>query len=236
MRIGIDFDNTIVRYDELFARMAVERGMIEAGSDALQSKTSIRDDLRRRGLEAEWTRMQGEAYGPRIGEAAPFPGVLEFLRQCRGVRVSIISHKTVHPFAGAAHNLHAAAYGWLARKRFFTADIGLSPDDVYFETTKEAKVARIAAAGCDVFIDDLTDILLHPAFPAGVERVLFAPAGDSSPRILPAGEDSQRDASDSVRRGPWTPSDKDESNYRPPCRELRSWAEAGEVLFQKVMS
>ena len=67
MRIGIDFDNTIVCYDEIFHRLAVERGLI--GPDAPRGKSMVRDALRRSGREAEWTRLQGEAYGPRIGEA-----------------------------------------------------------------------------------------------------------------------------------------------------------------------
>ena len=67
--------------------------------------------------------------------------------------------------------------GWLARNGFFTADIGLSPDDVFLEETKEAKLARIASLDCSIYIDDLPEILLHPAFPSAVQRVLFDPAG-----------------------------------------------------------
>ncbi|NDC62910.1 MAG: aminoglycoside phosphotransferase family protein, partial [Planctomycetia bacterium] len=47
----------------------------------------------------------------------------------------------------------------------------------FFEETKEAKLARIAAIGCTQFVDDLPELLVHPQFPAGVRRVLFDPHG-----------------------------------------------------------
>ena len=44
MVIGIDFDNTIVSYDDLFHRLATERGLIPAAFPS--RKTSMRDFLR----------------------------------------------------------------------------------------------------------------------------------------------------------------------------------------------
>ena len=42
--IGIDFDNTIVCYDDVFARVAVELGLVPP--KVATSKTAIRDHLR----------------------------------------------------------------------------------------------------------------------------------------------------------------------------------------------
>ncbi|MBI2360879.1 MAG: hypothetical protein HYV04_18575 [Deltaproteobacteria bacterium] len=81
MRIGIDFDNTIVCYDQMFHRIALERGLIPASLPA--TKGHVRDMLRRMGREEEWTEMQGQVYGKRLHEAEPFPGVLEFFTLCR---------------------------------------------------------------------------------------------------------------------------------------------------------
>ena len=39
--------------------------------------------------------------------------------------------------------------------RELASDTGLSPESVYLELTKQAKIDRIAALGCDVFVDDL---------------------------------------------------------------------------------
>ena len=176
MIICVDFDNTIVCYDALFHRVAQERGLIPDNLPV--NKTAVRDHLRTTGREDVWTEMQGEVYGSRMAEAAPYPGVIEFFRACReqGIPVRIISHKTRHPYLGERHDLHAAARNWLQLQGFLgAAQIGLSETEVFFELTKEAKLSRIAACGCTHFIDDLPELLLAPHFPAEVERLLFDP-------------------------------------------------------------
>ncbi|NLI76240.1 MAG: haloacid dehalogenase-like hydrolase [Candidatus Riflebacteria bacterium] len=177
-RIGLDFDNTIIRYDEVFRQVAVGRGLVPA--DLPPTKTAVRDFLRRAGREPAWTELQGVVYGPGIGAAEPFPGVLDFFRACRrdGMAVCIISHKTRVPYAGEPHDLHAAAMGWLEAQGFFRPDgIGLARADVWFEETKAGKLARIAERGCTHFLDDLPELLTDPAFPAIGGRCLFDPGG-----------------------------------------------------------
>jgi hypothetical protein len=178
MLIGVDFDNTIVSYDALFHRIATERGLIPA--DLPVNKTAVRDHLRATGREEIWTEMQGEVYGARMAEAAPFPGVREFFRVCRerGVAVVIISHKTRHPFRGEQHDLHTAARTWLALQGFFdAAGAGLRDEAVHFELTKADKITRIRTAGCTHFIDDLPELLTDATFPTTIERLLFDPSG-----------------------------------------------------------
>lgn len=178
MRIGIDFDNTIVSYDALFHQVAMEQGHIDRSVPV--SKGHVRDVMRQAGREPEWTAMQGLVYGARMAEAAPFPGVQEFFRQARtrGIELVIVSHKTRHPFAGPPYDLHAAALGWLEVQGFFeAADLGLGRDRVHLMPTKEGKLARIGELACDAFIDDLPEILSESGFPAGVERLLFDPSG-----------------------------------------------------------
>jgi len=177
MLIGLDFDNTIVRYDRLFHRLADERGLL--GEPVAVNKTAVRDYLRRIGREPDWTEMQGVGYGPRIADAEPFPGVKDFLAKClaAGAEVRIVSHKTKHPYAGPPFDLHEAAHNFLTAHGFYdTAVTGLSPERVNLALTKRAKIDRIAELGCDVFVDDLTDILAEPGFPAKTRKVLFDPA------------------------------------------------------------
>ena len=114
MIIGIDFDNTITCYDRLFYRLAMERDLIPAALPA--QKEAIRDYLRTQGLEDVWTELQGLAYGLRIGEAEPFPGVERFFSDCRnsGVAVIVISHKTRLPVRGPQVDLQQAACSWLS--------------------------------------------------------------------------------------------------------------------------
>jgi hypothetical protein len=115
-------------------------------------------------------------------EAEPAPGVESFLAACAAarVRVSIVSHKTEFPALGERVNLRDAARAWLAA-RGFEARHGIDPSDVHFLGTLAEKLARIAASGCTHFVDDLVEVLGHPAFPPGVERILYAPPGGAPP-------------------------------------------------------
>lgn len=169
MRIGIDLDNTLVRYDDVFHRLAHERGLIDAAVPPV--KDAVRDALRRSGREDAWTELQGCVYGPGMEHAEPFDGALEFLRRCRelGVAARVISHRTRTPFLGPAYDLHASARAWLARH-------GIDRD-VWLEETKAAKLCRIAELSVTHFVDDLPEFLTEPGFPDRVARVLFDPSG-----------------------------------------------------------
>jgi hypothetical protein len=177
--LGVDLDNTLVCYDQLCWRLAVERGWIAA--DIPPRKTAVRNELRRLGREPNWTALQGEIYGPLMTEAVPFPGALDAFRDChaQGLPVCIVSHRTPTPIAGPAYDMHAAARAWLEQWGFLDSrSSGLTNDRVYLEPTKIGKLACIAHVGCRWFVDDLPELLLEPTFPAGVRRILFSPHGD----------------------------------------------------------
>jgi len=176
--IGVDLDNTIVCYDDLLRAVALERGLIPKSLPA--SKQALRDWLRRAGREDLWTELQGYVYGIRMDEARPFPRALEFFARCRDldVPVVIISHRSRYPYLGEKHDLHQAARAWLAAHGFCDPSrAGLRADRVHLELTKQDKLARIASAACSHFIDDLPEFLDEPAFPTGVEKILFDPGG-----------------------------------------------------------
>ena len=52
--------------------------------------------------------------------------------------------------------------------------MGLTPDQVFFEETRTEKLARIGSLGCTHFVDDLEEVLLHPAFPSATARIWFS--------------------------------------------------------------
>jgi len=176
MRIGIDFDNTIICYDRIFHAAAVARELIP--EDTGHDKTAVRDYLRAAGNEDAWTELQGIVYGKDIDRAKPYPDVKRFIldRIAHGDDVFIVSHKTKFPYIGEPHNLHDAARNWLFNNNILvsTGD-GLLETSAFFELTKEDKLARIAALSCDVFIDDLPEFLREPGFPKPTHRVLFDP-------------------------------------------------------------
>lgn len=176
MILGIDLDNTLVCYDQLFWQLACERGWIPKSVPC--RKECVRDELRRQGREADWTLLQGEVYGPRMVDAVLFPHVLSALQDLHqaGWKLHIISHRSRTPFAGPPHDLHASARTWLQSQGFLDEQCtGLTPARVFLETEKSAKLARIQQLGCDCFIDDLPELLTDEKFPPGVQRVHFDP-------------------------------------------------------------
>lgn len=187
MRIGIDFDNTIACYEGVFHAAALERGLIPA--DLAADKNAVRDYLNGSGRKDAFTELQGYVYGARMDLVAPYAGFAEFIALAKGHELFVVSHKTRHPILGPRYDLHAAARGFLtARGISGEGDGRIAEANIYFELTKEAKVARAGALGLDVFIDDLPEILLMPGFSEATRLVLFDPHGS-----FPAGVDDRPD-------------------------------------------
>ncbi len=187
--IGVDFDNTLVSYDELMQAIALKEGWLSleaagAGSGRGANKRQIRDQLRRlTDGETLWQRLQARAYGTEIAAAPLMDGVEEFLVACRqrGATVYVVSHKTASAAADlAGSNLRAAALAWMEEHGFFAPGrFGLSRSHVFFESTRREKVQRITALGCTHYIDDLEDTFSEPGFPGLTEKILYAPEGAS---------------------------------------------------------
>ncbi len=171
----MDFDNTLVCYDGVFHRSAAERGLIP--SDLPAGKNDVRDYLNASGRGDEFTQLQGYVYGARMDLASLYPGVIEFLATARegGHTLFIVSHKTRRPVRGEPYDLHASARRFLETQGVVGDGVALPPERVFFEETKQLKVARIAALDLDVFIDDLPEILVMPGFPARTLPLLFDP-------------------------------------------------------------
>ena len=169
MIIGIDFDNTIINYDEVFYLVAKERFQLHQSIPI--NKVAVREFLRSTGNESSWTEMQGYVYGERMNDAKIFPGFLSFLNLAKnnGHIIYVISHKTKHPVLGPKYDLRKAAYDWIS------ANTCLNHENIYFESTKEDKIKRISSLKCDAFIDDLPEILESEFFPVDTRRLLFDP-------------------------------------------------------------
>ena len=173
----MDFDNTIIRYDAVFVSEAVELGLIPA--DFVGTKQLVRDTIRLQpGGETAWQKLQGYVYGKGIVKAHIFADLDRFLYHARdtGAHVSVVSHKTEFGHYDPDRvNLRVAAIAWMEGQGFFAVDgFGIRREDVHFAPTRAEKLARIAALGFDVFIDDLEEVLGDPDFPAETTRILFS--------------------------------------------------------------
>ena len=175
--LGLDFDNTLVRYDKLFYKLALEKGLIEESIAA--NKITIRNYLRERGQDEEFTLLQGEVYGARILEAEPAEGMLEVLAKLhqRGIPMVLVSHKTQIPYKGPAYNLHEAAQSWLKQYNFLKKDgLNWNEEDIYFMEKKEEKIKTIKKLNCSHYIDDLPEIL--ELLGEDIEKILYDPEED----------------------------------------------------------
>jgi hypothetical protein len=177
MRIGVDFDNTLVSYDRAFATVGKEEGLLPG--DFVGGKDAAKRRLYRERPDGYlWERLQGLVYGRRIDRAELYEGAAAFFRQCRaqaGWQVYIISHKTLLAHHDPLRtNLRDSALGWMQRQGFFDeSGFGLERSQVFFEDTRDAKVRRIGQLDCQIFVDDLPEVLGHVDMPAACRKILF---------------------------------------------------------------
>lgn len=173
--LGIDFDNTLICYDKLFHQVAIEKGLITHNLPA--DKTAIRNYLREKEQDEQFTLLQGEVYGLRILEAEPAKGSIETLYKLmeRGIDIVLVSHKTEVPYKGPRYNLREGARNWL-KQHGLHDESGTTPiRKVYFENTKKEKIERISKLSCSHFIDDLPEILVELG--SNIEKLLYKPKG-----------------------------------------------------------
>lgn len=178
--IGIDLDNTVVIYDDLFYSLACEQGLIAPG--VKKNKTVVRDLIR--GLpegEFKWQELQGVVYGEQMHRACLADGFDCFVESSRakGLGLVIVSHKTEFGhFAEKRINLREAALDFMRKKGFFdSAGFGFSEHEVFFESSRQEKINRLCELHCECFIDDLIELFEEASFPQGVRKILYAPHG-----------------------------------------------------------
>jgi hypothetical protein len=181
-RIGLDLDNTIINYGDLFYRVARQEEWIP--TECQRDKISVRGYLQSRDRNDLWTELQGLVYGPYLKKAEPYPDVDDFLAECcnQSIPVWIISHKTRFPAKGAQHDLHASASAWLKSSGLVQNGIGgIRNDRVMFCETRSEKIAAIAHTRLTHFVDDLPEVFKDREFPEDVSKYLYAPGGADGP-------------------------------------------------------
>lgn len=187
MRIGIDFDNTIVSYDGVFYETAQalswfvdDKGSSKVGPEK-RSKTAVKSWFIERDNEDGWTELQGIVYGKTISQALPYQGLEKALQALKnaGAKMFVVSHKTRYPIIGDKLDFHQAASDWLN-------DQGLAGyfEDCFFCPEKSLKVARVANLDLNWFVDDLENVLLYPGFPDHTGKIHFVP--EQSPVTQPS--------------------------------------------------
>ena len=178
LRVGLDFDNTIVCYDQAIAVMA--DNVLDLPRMVPRTKLAIRDHLRKANLETEWTCFQGELYGPGMRHAEPFDDAITTMKLlvAAGHELIIVSHRSLQPYAGEPYDLHSSAQRWVAKH---LQSIGLfvgRNESISFLETRGEKIDKIAELRCDAFLDDLPEVLEDARFPPFTKGILFDPSGN----------------------------------------------------------
>src|SRR3990170_7267920 len=174
MHIGIDFDNTIIEYDDMYYRYGVKLNMIP---DSISiNKHAIRRYIKKHFGNNAWVKLQEDVYATYIAEGKKAKGLTEFLLACKSAscQVSIVSHKSRYGYFRKKINLHKAALEWLAQNGCFQFD-QISVHDVHFEESLRDKILRIKKLQCTHFIDDLEKVFVHKEFPKGIAKIMYSP-------------------------------------------------------------
>ena len=77
MKIGFDFDNTIIDYSNIFWNRKINNLIPE---NIEPTKSSVKRYLHSLGKEKEFTKIQGLVYGKEIFRAKPAKNILEILK------------------------------------------------------------------------------------------------------------------------------------------------------------
>jgi len=178
LNIGIDLDNTIISYGDIFHRLAIEKQYISF--DVPKNKKIIRDTIRLLpDGEIKWQKLQGLVYGPMILHATFIKGVFEFIKKAllNQCKIYIVSHKTnFSQYDPTKTNLRNAALMWMEKKSFFDPNyLGLKKDNIFFENNRLEKIKKIEELNCTHFIDDLEETFLEPSFPNHIHKILYSP-------------------------------------------------------------
>lgn len=176
LHIGIDFDNTIVDYGNIFAERASSLGYLDSGVERI--KNEVKKILKESDKgETKWGILQAEVYSEGIRGAIVMEGFGAFVEECRKLNFSltIVSHKSKsNPFDPQRRNLRQPALNWMQTNRFFNENgFGFDLSQIYFAETLEEKIAKIEALNCSHFVDDLLKVLLHPLFPKSTRKIHF---------------------------------------------------------------
>lgn len=173
MIVGFDFDNTLINYTPSFKKLVRKKKNIP--NQINKDKISIRNYFREKNLEHEWTILQGEIYGNGIMDAEVYEGVKQTLKYLLNnkVNVKIISHKTQYPYLGKKVDLRLSAMNWIKKKILSEiSSKNFSEKDIFFENTISEKIEKIKELKCDIYVDDLPEIL--NLLPNNIQRILFS--------------------------------------------------------------
>lgn len=180
-KVGLDFDNTIICYDDVFHTIALKKGWIK--KDFPHSKVLVKEFLVKEDHnDLRWQELQAEAYGEEIFTAHFYPEALQVIKTLKdlGHELHIVSHKSEYSHLRKEVNLRQKALEWMEQNKLLEI---IPPSNVHFAADRNQKVEKIKNLGIDFFLDDLLEVLEHPQFPSSTLRFHFTPGLDVKTKV-----------------------------------------------------
>jgi len=180
VRIGIDFDNTIINYHNVFHSLACEHGYLT--EFVAKNKENVKQAiLEKYGNDMPWQKLQSIAYGKAIFQAKAFEGALSVFQELKaqGHQLFIVSHKSETSHYDPTVQLRSFALQWLKSNNFVDEKL-IDNSSLYFLETLDKKITTISELNLDIFIDDLDKVILHKHFPKTTIGIGFGESRDST--------------------------------------------------------
>ena len=147
MIVGIDLDNTIIKYDNAFIEAAKFLNIILPAGITNKIELKKHCNSLNEG-ELIWQKVQGLAYGKLLLKNAKlYTGVKRFIWRLKnkGHKIKIISHKTKFGhFDEEKNSLREIASEFLKNNKIISCESPLV-NDVFFLNTRREKVEKIVS-------------------------------------------------------------------------------------------
>lgn len=185
--VGIDLDNTVLSYDKLLRKLAIE--MDYADQACPKRPKDIRLALRtyaNNEIEGEkrWQKLQDMVYNTRIDDAEIdpyFKAAVAAIRDLGGT-VALITQKEENLELPPSQQLRDKVMETLRKRKFFEHEgYDLKEENVHFCRTFGEKIAKIRELRLETYIDDRAEIFEHPLFP---KRTFGIRLGEAIPKVF----------------------------------------------------
>ena len=176
MKIGIDLDNTIIDYENIFIKTAKVNKFIFQNSKILNKKDLKKTILRKRSIET-WQLLQGIVYGKKIKNAQIMSNFISFIKTAEifDCEIFIVSHKTKYGhYLNKKINLQTEAYKWIKFNLIENNKLKIiKKKNIYFCESLREKVNQINKLDLDIFIDDLPKVVNHTNLSKKILKILL---------------------------------------------------------------
>lgn len=180
IRFGFDLDNTLIDYSasvQKYCQINNLKNCVNIGE--------LRQLLRKSNVSNnEWQIAQCWLYTTGLNYANFSEGALDFIYHLykKNIGIYIVSHKTEFtPNFCERKNLRHLAFTWLKNSEI----INVLPDlkNLYFEDSRQEKIAQINRLSLDYFVDDLFEVLDDPNLSKNIIKFLIGSKNFTSESI-----------------------------------------------------